>query len=161
MFCNNPNAGIIQRLEPYDIDLHLFNRDDMGSGQLTSSLLNIHPDLIVLAGFLWLIPSSIIQAFDGRIINIHPALLPKYGGKGMYGMRVHEAVIQAHEKESGISIHLVDEHYDEGNIIFQSRCPVFEDDTPETLAQRVHSLEYQHFPEVIYDYLNRIGPRVK
>ena len=105
--------------------------------------------MIVLAGFLWLLPSSLIDAFPDRIVNIHPALLPKFGGKGMYGSKVHTAVIEAGEKESGISIHFVNENYDQGKIIFQARCTVDNDDTPETLAAKIHVLEYTHFPTII------------
>jgi phosphoribosylglycinamide formyltransferase-1 len=106
-------------------------------------------DYIILAGFLWLVPDYLLKAFPGRIINIHPALLPKYGGKGMYGMKVHEAVIANGEKESGITIHYVDENYDEGDIIFQAKCEVRSDDTPETLAKRIHQLEHSNYPKVI------------
>jgi phosphoribosylglycinamide formyltransferase-1 len=109
--------------------------------------------MIILAGFLWKIPQQLIIAFPRRIINIHPALLPKYGGKGMYGAKVHQAVIEAGEKETGITIHYVDEHYDNGDIIFQATCPVDPDDTPEKLAQRIHILEHQHFPLVIESLL--------
>jgi len=106
-------------------------------------------DFIVLAGFLWLIPESILSAYEKRIVNIHPALLPKHGGKGMYGEKVHETVLAKREKESGITIHYVNRHYDKGTVIFQARCPVNPEDTPETLAARVHELEYEHYPEVI------------
>ena len=112
-------------------------------------LANEQPDLIVLAGFLWLIPSSIIKKFPNKIVNIHPALLPKYGGKGMYGMHVHRAVIDNNETESGVTIHFVNEEYDAGDIIFQATCPVEKDDTPDLLAQRIHKLEHEHFPKVI------------
>ena len=115
----------------------------------------MNPDLIVLAGFLWLFPSKIIAEFPDRIINIHPALLPKFGGKGMYGNKVHEAVIEKKEKESGISIHYVNERYDEGNIIFQATTPITEEDTPESLATKIHALEYKHFPEVIKQLLQK------
>ena len=106
-------------------------------------------DLVVLAGFLWLVPAAVIEAFRGRIINIHPALLPRFGGKGMYGDRVHRAVLDAGCSESGITIHYVNEHYDSGDIIFQARCPVLPGDDVHTLATRVHELEYRHYPEVI------------
>jgi phosphoribosylglycinamide formyltransferase-1 len=106
-------------------------------------------DLIVLAGFLWLVPGYLLKRFPHRIINIHPALLPKYGGKGMYGMRVHETVLKAGESQSGITIHYVNEKYDEGAVIFQAKCNVLPSDTPETLAQKIHRLEYEHFPKVI------------
>jgi phosphoribosylglycinamide formyltransferase-1 len=110
----------------------------------------------VLAGFLWMVPVNLILAYPGRIINIHPALLPKYGGKGMYGEQVHEAVIQSGDKVSGISIHYVNEMYDEGNIIFQAKCEVLQNDTPNSLAQRVHQLEYKHYPEVIEKLLREL-----
>ena len=113
----------------------------------------MQPDLIVLAGFLWLFPSNIIQHFPNRIINIHPALLPKYGGKGMYGSRVHEAIIAEKEKESGITIHYVNEKYDEGQTIFQATTKIDEKDTPDSLASKIHQLEYKHFPEVIQQLL--------
>ena len=147
---NKPDAYVLVRAKKLMIpsvvfDRHTFNETTEISGLLKKNKI----DLIVLAGFLWLIPEDLIQAFRGRIINIHPALLPKYGGKGMYGSRVHEAVIQSRDKESGITIHFVNEKYDEGNIIFQAKCEVLPDDTPDTLAQRIHQLEYKHYPEVI------------
>ncbi|MEM7298763.1 MAG: formyltransferase family protein, partial [Bacteroidota bacterium] len=110
-------------------------------------------DYIILAGFLWLIPDYLVKAFPNKIINIHPALLPKFGGKGMYGQHVHEAVIAAGEQESGITIHLVNEDYDKGKILFQARCDVVPDDTPDTLAKKIHALEYEHFPKVIENYI--------
>jgi phosphoribosylglycinamide formyltransferase 1 len=113
-------------------------------------------DWIILAGFLLLIPQQIIQAYSNRIINIHPALLPKYGGKGMYGMHVHEAVIANKETESGISIHYVNEYYDEGNIIFQAKCKIAENDTAEDLAHKIHLLEYEYFPKVIEDIISKV-----
>ena len=112
---------------------------------------------IVLAGFLWKIPEALINTYTGRIINIHPALLPRYGGKGMYGSKVHEAVIAAGDEESGITIHVVDEKYDNGEIIFQATCPVYKDDTSETLAERIHELEHRYFAGVIEKYLRRIN----
>jgi len=108
---------------------------------------------VVLAGFLWLVPSNMIEAFPERIINIHPALLPNYGGKGMYGMRVHEDVVDNGEKESGITIHLVDEQYDHGDHLFQARTPIESKDSPEDVATKIHALEHKHFPEVVKDYL--------
>jgi len=109
----------------------------------------------VLAGFLWLIPASILDAYAGRIVNIHPALLPRHGGKGMYGRRVHEAVIDSGDEESGITIHYLNSRYDEGDIIFQATCPVEPGDTPETLAEKIHSLEYAYYPEVVEQLLKR------
>ena len=114
---------------------------------------------IVLAGFLWLIPGYLLKDYAGKIVNIHPALLPKYGGKGMYGVRVHESVIQSGDKESGITIHLVNEKYDDGQIIFQARCKVDASDTPESLAQKIHTLEYEHYPRFIESLLiKKISP---
>jgi len=147
---NKPDAYVLVRAKKLTIPSVVFDRHTFYETTEISGLLKKNKiDLIVLAGFLWLIPEDLIQAFRGRIINIHPALLPKYGGKGMYGSRVHEAVIQSRDKESGITIHFVNEKYDEGNIIFQAKCEVLPDDTPDTLAQRIHQLEYKHYPEVI------------
>nr|NKQ94695.1 phosphoribosylglycinamide formyltransferase [Escherichia coli] len=115
-------------------------------------------DFIVLAGFLWKIPAALIQAYPNRIINIHPALLPKYGGRGMYGMNVHNAVISAGEKESGITIHYVNEHFDEGAPIFQLTCAINTSDTPESLAQKIHILEHAHFPRVIEQVVDQAFP---
>jgi phosphoribosylglycinamide formyltransferase-1 len=147
---NNPKAYVIQRAEKLGIPFRIFNRDDFYNNSTIIDLLKkIKPDLIVLAGFLWLIPENMIKAFPDKIINIHPALLPKYGGKGMYGSKVHEAVVANKEKESGITIHYVNERYDEGNIIFQAKCEVLPTDTPDDVANKVHGLEYKHFPRVI------------
>jgi phosphoribosylglycinamide formyltransferase-1 len=119
----------------------------------------LHTDLIVLAGFLWLIPASLLEAFPRRILNIHPALLPDFGGKGMYGHHVHEAVINAGRKESGITIHVIDQEYDKGSILFQARCQVLPDDTPEILASRIHQLEHRYYPEIIEEYLSKLPER--
>ncbi len=148
--CNKPGAGVLQFAQKEGIDSLLIDRERFyhGDGYLPV-LQKAKIDLIVLAGFLWKIPLQFIHAFPKRIINIHPALLPKYGGNGMYGNKVHEAVLNSGEKKSGITIHYVDEHYDEGDIIFQATCDVLPDDTAETLAQRIHQLEHQHYPEVI------------
>jgi phosphoribosylglycinamide formyltransferase-1 len=147
---NKKDAQVHQRAKTLNIPSVSFSRDDLvNNGTVLEILKKNTIDFIVLAGFLWLVPTDLIEAYPGRIINIHPALLPKYGGKGMYGMNVHRAVIENHEKESGISIHQVNNRYDEGNIIFQARCPVYTDDTPEKLAGRIHELEYRYFPEVI------------
>ncbi|MDZ7742530.1 MAG: phosphoribosylglycinamide formyltransferase [Bacteroidota bacterium] len=147
---NNKDAYVLRRAEKLEIPYITFNREDFYSSDRVLNILQDHRiDLIVLAGFLWLIPRNILKAFPKRIVNIHPALLPGYGGKGMYGDSVHKAVIENGEKESGISIHYVNEKYDEGEIIFQARCPLSEQDTAESLAGRIHELEYKHFPEVI------------
>ncbi|MGZ3951589.1 MAG: formyltransferase family protein, partial [Flavisolibacter sp.] len=126
-----------------------------GDGYLPE-LRSFKTDLIILAGFLWKIPQVLIDAYPKRIINIHPALLPKYGGKGMYGQYVHEAILNAGEIESGITIHYVDEHYDNGDIVFQTACPVLESDSSETLAARIHQLEHLHYPLVIEELLRKL-----
>ena len=151
---NNPKAGVIERAKNLEIDCKIFNRDDFyKSGTVMDILEEYDPELLVLAGFLWLVPENMINNYSDRIINIHPALLPKYGGKGMYGMRVHEAVIAASETKSGITIHRVNKFYDEGQIIFQESFDISESETPETLAQRIHELEYRNFPVVIEQLL--------
>jgi phosphoribosylglycinamide formyltransferase-1 len=148
--CNKPGAGVLHIAEEYDIPALLIEKEKFFRGNAyVDELIAAGIDFIVLAGFLWKIPPALIQAFPRKIINIHPALLPKYGGKGMYGHHVHRAVIDNKEKESGITIHYVDELYDHGDIIFQATCPVLENDTPETLAQRIHALEHEHYPKLI------------
>jgi phosphoribosylglycinamide formyltransferase-1 len=160
IYCNNPDAFVIQRADQLEIPCTVFNKADLiEPGKVLLKLQDDATDWIVLAGFLWLIPGYLIKQFAHRIINIHPALLPKYGGRGMFGARVHEAVIQNGEKESGISIHYVNEHYDEGQIIFQARCSVKDHDTPVTLASRIHQLEYKHYPIVIENLVKSNDPR--
>jgi len=150
IFSNRKDAGVLQRAAATNIPVVVFDRVDFYETDLVlRKLENANPDLIVLAGFLWKVPKNIVSAFDKRIINIHPALLPKYGGKGMYGDNVHRAVIENREKKSGITIHHVNDNYDEGKIIFQAECAVEENDTPDALAQKIHVLEHKHFPEVI------------
>jgi phosphoribosylglycinamide formyltransferase-1 len=152
--CNKPGAGVLQIAEQNNIPVLLTEKEKFFPGNsYTEELRENKIDFIVLAGFLWKIPLALIKAFPQKIINIHPALLPKYGGKGMYGMHVHQAVMDNHEKESGITVHYVDELFDHGKIIFQATCPVFEDDTAEMLAQRIHNLEYEYYPRVIEDLL--------
>lgn len=154
IYSNKADAFVLKRAEKLNIESFVFNRDDFyQNNSVLEQLQKDNPDLIVLAGFLWLIPEAVLEHFEGKIINIHPALLPKYGGKGMYGSRVHEAIIRAGEQESGISIHLVNPRYDEGEIIFQARCSIGEEDTPETLAAKIHQLEYAHFPVIIDNLL--------
>jgi phosphoribosylglycinamide formyltransferase 1 len=155
--CNKPGAGVISIAKKEDIPVLLIDKERFFKGDAyLPELKKVRTDLIVLAGFLWKIPQVLINAFPRRIVNIHPALLPKFGGKGMYGQYVHEAIITAGEVESGITIHYVDEHYDNGDIIFQTGCPVLEKDTAETLAQRIHSLEHLHYPIVIDEILKRM-----
>ncbi|MEZ5070174.1 MAG: phosphoribosylglycinamide formyltransferase [Bacteroidales bacterium] len=150
VLCNKPGAGVIDRAGRLSVPVHLFDRTQFSeTGEVLQVLQEARIDFLVLAGFLWLVPGELVEAYPGRIVNIHPALLPAYGGKGMYGQRVHEAVLAAGEKESGITIHHVNAKYDEGDVIFQARCPVEAGDTPDVLAARVHALEYAHFPGVV------------
>ncbi|MBR0170029.1 MAG: phosphoribosylglycinamide formyltransferase [Bacteroidales bacterium] len=152
---NKKDAYIAQRAKNLGIESHYFGRNDFYvSNAVLDYLHEKQADWIILAGFLWLIPESMLQAFPNRIINIHPALLPLYGGKGMYGHHVHEAVVANHEKESGITIHIVDNNYDRGTTLFQARCTVTPDDTPDTLAEKIHLLEKEHFPRVIDRTIN-------
>ena len=145
--CNKPGAGILQIAAEHKIPTLLIEKEKFFRGNgYVDELSLVGVDLIVLAGFLWKIPDALIKAFHGKMINIHPALLPKYGGKGMYGRFVHEAVIANKEKESGITIHYVDEVYDHGQIILQATCQVDENETPESLAKKVQALEHRHFP---------------
>ena len=149
---NKRDAKVLDRCNRLNISGIYFNKHAFSGSDVVLKLLqSLEPDLIVLAGFLWKIPESIVTAFPNKIINIHPALLPKYGGKGMYGMHVHKAVLDAGDTESGISIHYVNEAYDEGNIILQARIPISADETPESLAKKVHELEYAHYSKVIED----------
>lgn len=148
---NNPAAGVIERAQRLNIPTLIFNKKLFAkTDKIVEILQSEGIDWVILAGFLWLVPSNLTRAFENRMINIHPALLPKYGGKGMWGHHVHEAVVANKEKETGITIHYVNEHYDEGKVIFQAKCEVTERDTPESVAAKIHELEYQYFPEVIY-----------
>ena len=147
---NNPNAGVIDIAIQNKIPYHIINRDDLlANSDFSIFLKEADFDLIVLAGFLWLIPANIVKDYHNKIVNIHPALLPKYGGKGMYGMNVHKAVKAAGESKTGITIHFVNERYDQGDIIFQKELDVEKNDSPEDIAQKVHHLEYEYFPKVI------------
>lgn len=145
---NNPKAGVIDIAKHYNIDTFLFSQEDLQNETFFLDHLS-DIDYIVLAGFLWLIPSYLVKHFPNRIINIHPALLPKFGGKGMYGMRVHEAVHVAQEVETGITIHFVNEHYDEGTYIMQQKVSIDVNDTPESIANKVLQLEHQWYPKAI------------
>ncbi|WP_336517242.1 phosphoribosylglycinamide formyltransferase [Pollutibacter soli] len=152
--CNKQGAGVLQIAENQGIETLMLEKERFFRGDgFVTDLKERKIDFIILAGFLWKIPVSLIQAFPSRIINIHPALLPKYGGKGMYGAFVHEAVLNAEEKESGITIHLVDEQYDHGDHLFQVSIPVLPDDTAESLANRIHNLEHQHYPVQIEKFI--------
>lgn len=152
LWSNKPGAYALTRAAKKGIPAFVFDRHQLyETNEIHDKLKERGIDLIVLAGFLWLVPENLVRNFT--IINIHPALLPKYGGKGMYGMKVHRAVVESGDKESGISIHFVNPVYDDGEIIFQARCPVCHGDTPEEVAKKVHNLEYKHFPAVIEQLL--------
>lgn len=154
---NKREAFVLKRAAAHNIKSIFFDRNEFyNTENILQCLKKERVDFIVLAGFLWLVPDNILNFYKGRIINIHPALLPLYGGKGMYGDRVHEAVIANREKESGITIHYVNEIYDSGDTIFQARCKVDPDDTPDTLARKVHALEYKFFPGVIEDLITKL-----
>ncbi|MCQ2960555.1 MAG: phosphoribosylglycinamide formyltransferase [Bacteroidales bacterium] len=157
IFCNNENAGVLERAKRLQIPVTLFKKADLWDDKVIyNALISEKIDCIVLAGFMMLLPQNIIDAYRDKIVNIHPSLLPKYGGKGMYGHHVHEAVLANDEKESGITIHLVNEIYDSGEILFQAKCPVLENDTPDSLATRVHALEYEYYPKVVADYIKTL-----
>lgn len=151
---NNPHAKVLDRAKNLNISALSFNRMAFSKTNHVLNILESHnPDLIILAGFLWKIPEPIIKAFPNKIINIHPALLPKFGGKGMYGMHVHEAVVSSKETETGITIHYVNENYDEGATIFQAKCEVLSSDSAENVAEKIHLLEMEHFPKVVNSLL--------
>ena len=151
---NNPKAGVIERANRLNIPSIVFDKNAFkNTNEIVDLLQENNIDLIVLAGFLWLIPENLIEAFSNKIVNIHPALLPKYGGKGMFGDNVHKAVVENKEPESGITIHFVNQHYDDGTVIFQAKCKVLPTDTFEDVASKIHALEYEHFPKVIADLL--------
>jgi phosphoribosylglycinamide formyltransferase-1 len=147
--CNNPKAGVIDIAAKEKIPILMITKNEFLQTGYLQNIQEYHPDLIILAGFLWKLPEVLIASFPQKIINIHPALLPAHGGKGMYGDRVHSAVISAKEKQSGITIHYVDEKYDNGKIIFQTKCSLDANETAESLAQKIHKLEHQYFPLVI------------
>lgn len=152
---NKAEAEVHRRVRALGVPSRTFSNAEFAEGSsVLAALTEFRVDLIVLAGFLAKIPSLLIDAYPSRIINIHPALLPKFGGKGMYGMRVHEAVVDSEEKETGITIHSIDEHYDEGITLFQAACPVLPGETAEEVAAKVHALEYKYYPEVIEKLLS-------
>jgi len=159
---NDPKAQVLKRAEAFGVETMVFGRDDLyGTDHVLEALQKRKIDLVVLAGFLWLIPPKLIKAFPDRIINVHPALLPRFGGKGMYGYRVHEAVKAAGEKETGMTVHLVNEEYDRGRILFQASCPLSDNDTVQTITEKVHALEHAHFPEQIERYLRQISENMR
>ncbi|WP_298531861.1 phosphoribosylglycinamide formyltransferase [uncultured Algibacter sp.] len=155
VLCNNPHAKVLDRAKKLKVSSLTFNRIAFDE---TDDVLNIlkasKPDLIVLAGFLWKFPEHILNSFPYKVINVHPALLPKFGGKGMYGMHVHEAVVANNETETGITIHYVNENYDEGATIFQAKCAIKPTDTAADIAAKIHELEMEHFPKIVDNLLN-------
>ncbi|WP_179413123.1 phosphoribosylglycinamide formyltransferase [Mucilaginibacter sp. E4BP6] len=154
---NNPQAYVLQRADNFEVPSHIFTRDEFyKSDDVIKLLKNLQVDLIVLAGFLWLVPLSLLKAFPNKIINLHPALLPKYGGAGMYGDHVHKAVLANNEEESGITIHFVDENFDEGEIIHQSRFKIEPGDNLEMIKFKGQQLEHQHFPKVVENLLKKM-----
>ncbi len=157
---NKPDAYIHQRAKKLNIPSISFTKTELSkTADVLNILQNNKIDFIILAGFLLKVPANLITAFPNRIVNIHPALLPKYGGKGMYGSHVHEAIVANKEKESGITIHYVNENYDEGNIIFQAKCEILATDTAKDVAEKIHQLEHKHFPIVIEDVLNSLSEK--
>lgn len=154
---NNPDAYVLQRADNFEIPSHVFDRNEFYKTDIVVDLLkNLDIDLIVLAGFLWLIPLNLIQEYPGRIVNIHPAILPNYGGKGMYGDHVHNAILAAGEAEGGITIHYVNENYDEGEYIYQAKYKIDKDDNLEMIKFKGQQLEHQHYPRVVESILRKI-----
>ena len=159
IFCNVEGAGVLERAHRLGVPCELFHREEWKTGNRVDDLLALYsPDLIVLAGFLWLFPQRLLERFP-HVINLHPALLPKFGGKGMFGMHVHEAVVAAHETETGITVHWVTERYDDGAPIFQGRCAVSPNDDAHAVADKIHELEMAHFPRVVEEVLKDIAPK--
>jgi len=156
VFCNKADAFVLQRAKRLDVPTEVFNKEDLRGGRVARMLRDYDAWALILAGFLMMVPEDIVKAYPGRIINIHPALLPKYGGKGMHGMHVHEAVVAAKEPETGITIHLVDEQYDHGKTLFQAKCEVLPCDTALDVAAKIHLLEQEHFPDVVDGYLSHL-----
>jgi phosphoribosylglycinamide formyltransferase 1 len=154
---NKPDAYVLERAKQLNIPSVVFNRDQFYNSNYVLDILKSNKiDFVVLAGFLWLVPNNLLEMYPSRIINVHPALLPKFGGKGMYGDIVHQAVVENREKVSGITIHYINGKYDEGDIVFQAKCDVLETDTASDVANKVHKLEYEHFPRVIGEVLKSI-----
>ncbi|MDR6969019.1 phosphoribosylglycinamide formyltransferase-1 [Flavobacterium arsenatis] len=149
VFSNNPNAKVLERAKNLNVEHFVFSKEELSSEIVLNKVNEFQPDLIVLAGFLWKFPQNIIEAYPNKIINIHPALLPKYGGKGMYGMHVHKAILENKEPETGITIHYVNEHYDEGEFIAQEKVSITDCLSAEEIAAKVHELEQEYFPQVI------------
>ncbi len=154
VFSNNPNAKVLEKASNLKVPTYIFTKEELNSGKVLQKTNEFRPDLIVLAGFLWKFPEDIVAEYPNKIINIHPALLPKYGGKGMYGMNVHRTVLENKDSHSGITIHFVNENYDEGAMIFQAQVEVNDCQTAEEIAVKVQELEHIHFPEVIEKIIN-------
>lgn len=157
LITDNPKAFVIERCRRHSVPCLVLSKrliDD--TDFMLGVLRDFRTNFVVLAGYIKLVPDYIVTAFDQRIVNIHPSLLPKHGGKGMYGSRVHQSVLDSGDKESGITIHFIDNDYDRGSVIFQAKCPVLPDDTADTLAQRVHALEYEYYPKVIEDTIIKV-----
>ncbi|HET6545030.1 MAG TPA: phosphoribosylglycinamide formyltransferase [Chryseolinea sp.] len=150
---NNPNALVLERAKKFAVPAKVFNREEFSSDEVVKWLREYGITHVVLAGFLWLIPTSLLKSYPNEIINIHPALLPKFGGKGMYGMKIHELIRSLNETETGITIHLINEKYDEGPILYQGRCQVASTDTPKDIANKVHQMEYANYPLVIEQWI--------
>lgn len=158
LLTNNPKAGVIMRAAKYEVPVYVFDKSILlHTDEVLLALKEAEIDFLVLAGFMLKIPENLLRAYPDRIVNIHPALLPDYGGKGMYGMHVHKAVVEAKEKTSGISIHLCNEHYDEGRIVLQVSCALTPEDTAADVAAKVQQLEHQYYPEVIEELVMQLG----
>lgn len=153
VFSNKATAGVLEKAEKLGVETIIFSKEELIDGSVRDEVDKINPDLIILAGFLLKFPEDIIGKYPGKIINIHPALLPKYGGKGMYGMNVHRAIVENKEAETGITIHYVDAHYDEGDVIFQQKITLDGSETCEAISEKVRQLEHEHFPKVIEELL--------
>ena len=149
VFTNNPHAKVLEKAKNHNIPTLIFNREEFSEGFVLDKIAELKPNLIVLAGFLWKFPEDIIAKYPNKIINIHPALLPKYGGKGMYGMKVHQTVLDNKDNETGITIHYVNEHYDEGEFIFQQKVTIDNCASADEIATKIHELEHEHFPKII------------
>ena len=160
VFTNNASAKVIERAKNHQVPVEIFSKNELIDRNVLQRIQKIDPDLIVLAGFLLKFPDNIIEQYPNKIINIHPALLPKYGGKGMYGMHIHRAIVNNKEKETGISIHYVNANYDKGGIIFQKNIALSDEDTPETVAEKIHELEQKYFPEIIQTILENSNSKI-
>lgn len=158
LLSNNPGAYALERAKKFHVPTQVFNKNQLSDGNgVEKWLVDAGVTHIILAGFLWLVPQNLLFRYPGKIINIHPALLPRFGGKGMYGNKVHEAVKASGERQTGITIHIVNEHFDEGKILFQAPCPVDSSDTPDDIATKVHALEHVYYPKVIEEFLHTNG----